>query len=80
MKELISVAILIATLYGGSVLGNRILNSVREAALTKAATGLPRLSTMCRSLTSPKTESPKVPQKTSPQVSKSTNKPRRSNE
>ena len=80
MKELISVAVLIATLYGGSVLGNRILNSVREAALTKAAIGLPRLSTMSRSLTSPKPKSPQVPQKTSSQVTKSMNKPRRSNE
>jgi len=79
MKELISVAVLIATLYAGSILGTRILNSVRGAALTKAATGLPSLSTMSRSLTSPKAKSPLVPQKTSSQVTKSI-QPRRSNE
>lgn len=78
-KELISVAVLIATLYGGSVLGSRILNSVREAALTKAATGLPSLSAMSRSLTSPKRKSPQAPQKTSSQITKSI-QPRRSNE
>lgn len=56
MKDLISVAVLIATLYGGSIVGDRIIHSVREAALTKAASGLPRLSSLSRSLTSQKTE------------------------
>lgn len=51
MKELISVVVLLATLYGGTVVGERILNSVREAALTRAASGLLRLSTISRSLT-----------------------------
>lgn len=73
MKELISIAILIATLYGGSILGNRILDSVREAALAKAAHGLPRLSTMSGSLTSRKPNTPTVLQKTSPLIIKSTN-------
>jgi hypothetical protein len=54
MKELISIAVIIATLYGGSIVGDRIIQSVREAALTKAAGGLPRLSSLSRSLTSHK--------------------------
>lgn len=37
MKELISIAVLIATLFGGTVVAKKIYSSVREAALTKAA-------------------------------------------
>jgi hypothetical protein len=51
MKELISVAVLVASLYGGSLAGSHILHTVRKAALSKAAVGLPRLSTLSRSLT-----------------------------
>lgn len=50
MKELISVAVLIASLYGGSIVGGRIFHSLREASLTKAAIGLPRLSSISQSL------------------------------
>lgn len=58
MKELISVAVLIATLYGGSMVGGQILVSIRTAALTKAAHGLPRLSTLSVSLTKMKWKAP----------------------
>lgn len=51
MKEPISVAVLIAGLYGGSLAGEHILRSIRKAALTKAAIGLPRLGTFSKSLT-----------------------------
>lgn len=52
MDQLISIAVLIATLYGGTIVADKIYCSVREAALTKAAHGLPRLSTFSRALTS----------------------------
>lgn len=51
MKDLISVAILIATVFGGTVAAEKIYNSVRVAALTKAATGLPVLLPFAASLT-----------------------------
>lgn len=51
MKELVSVAILIASLCGGSIVGIRILRSAREVTLTKASRGLPRLSPLSHSLT-----------------------------
>jgi hypothetical protein len=54
MKELISLAALIATLYGGTRLADKIYVSVREAALTKAATGLPPLAPFARTLTNQK--------------------------
>ena len=52
MQELIGVAILIATLCGGTLVAEKIHNAVREVALTKAAEGLPKLSTLSRALTS----------------------------
>jgi len=51
MKELIGIAVLIATLYGGTLAAGRICELVREAALTKAAHGLPKLSLFAASLT-----------------------------
>ena len=51
MKELIGIAVFIATIYGGTVASVKIYCAVREAALTKAAQGLPRLSPFARSLT-----------------------------
>ena len=51
MQDLISAAILIATLYGGTVAATKIHDAVREAALTKAAQGLPSLSTFSHALT-----------------------------
>lgn len=51
MKELISIAVLIATLYGGTIIAGKIYCGVREAALTKAAQGLPGLSPFAASLT-----------------------------
>lgn len=52
MKEIISLATLIATLYGGTRLADKIFVEVRKAALTKAATGLPPLAPFARTLTS----------------------------
>ena len=52
MKELIGVAILIATLFGGTVAAEKIYCSVRKAALEKAAKGLPKLAPFGKSLTS----------------------------
>ena len=52
MQDLIIAAILIATLYGGTVAATKIHDAVREAALTKAAQGLPRLSAFGHALTS----------------------------
>ena len=52
MQELISAAILIATLYGGTVAATKIHDAVREVALTKAAQGLPQLSGFGHVLTS----------------------------
>ena len=51
MKELIGIAIFVASLYGGSLVGARILLSVREAALSKSAQGLPSLSSFSQTLT-----------------------------
>lgn len=51
MENLISTAILIATLLGGTIIAGRIHHAVREAALAKAAQGLPRLSALAVSLT-----------------------------
>ena len=51
MNELIGVAVLVATLFGGTIAAEKIFESVRKAALTKAAQGLPRLSPFADSLT-----------------------------
>jgi hypothetical protein len=52
MQDLISVAILIATLFGGTVAAEKIHHAVREAALTKAVQNIPSLSPFSRTLTS----------------------------
>lgn len=51
MRDLISAAILIAALFGGTLAANKIYCSVRNAALTKAGQGLPGLSAITHSLT-----------------------------
>ncbi|MBN8536663.1 MAG: hypothetical protein J0M15_06395 [Deltaproteobacteria bacterium] len=51
MNDLISTAILIATLFGGTVAADRIYASVRKAALEKSAEGLPNLAPFARQLT-----------------------------
>ena len=51
MNELIGIAALIATLYGGTLAAERIYCAVRTAALTKAAEGLPRLAPFAAALT-----------------------------
>lgn len=50
MNNLISTAILIATLFGGTVAADKIYILVRKAALSKAASGLPDLSPFAASL------------------------------
>lgn len=54
MNDLISSAILIATLFGGTVAADKIYISVRRAALEKSAKGLPAFSPFARALTSKK--------------------------
>jgi len=44
MQELISTAILIANLFGGTIVANKISNEIKRAAITKSAHGLPSLS------------------------------------
>lgn len=56
MKELISIAVLIASMYGGSLLGDKILKTARREALTKTAQGLPQLSTLSHALTQQKSK------------------------
>ena len=51
MNELIAAAVFIAALYGGTVTGTKIYDTVRTAALTKAAQGLPKLSPFAAALT-----------------------------
>lgn len=57
MQELISIAVLIATLYGGTLATEKIYVTVREAALTKAYHGLPRLAPFAAILTGPRDRS-----------------------
>lgn len=51
MQDLISLAIVIATLFGGTHTAKKIFNEVRIAALTKAAHGLPSLNKLSHGLT-----------------------------
>lgn len=51
MNDLISTAILISTLFGGTIAAVKIHTSVRRAALEKSAKGLPDLSPFARKLT-----------------------------
>ena len=46
-----SIAILIATFFGGTIAADKIYISVRKAALEKSAHGLPNLAPFARSLT-----------------------------
>ena len=52
MNDLISTAILIATLFGGTVAADKIYISVRRAVLEQSAKGLPKLSPFADTLTS----------------------------
>jgi len=51
MQDLISAAILIATLFSGTVVAGKIHRTVRDAALTKTAHGLPSLHRFAIGLT-----------------------------
>jgi len=51
VEELISIAVLVATLYGGTLATEKIYTAVRDVALTKAAEGLPKLAPFAESLT-----------------------------
>jgi hypothetical protein len=51
MQDLISTAILIATLFGGTMVAKKISDDVRVVALTKAVHGIPSLSKFSHGLT-----------------------------
>jgi hypothetical protein len=51
MKELIGMAVVVATIFGGTIIAEKIFVEVRKAALVKAAQGLPRLSPFASNLT-----------------------------
>ncbi len=50
MKEIISVVVLVLTLYGGTKVLRESYQWIRKAALEKAAHGLPSLVEMNRSI------------------------------
>lgn len=52
MKELVGIALVVTALFGGTIIAEKIYVEVRQAALTKAAQGLPRLSPFAIKLTS----------------------------
>lgn len=51
MKELINIAVIAATLFGGTMAAEKIYVGVKQEALKKAAQGLPRLSPFAIKLT-----------------------------
>ena len=51
MNDLISAAILTATLFGGTVAADKIYVLIRKEALEKSAKGLPNLAPFARHLT-----------------------------
>jgi hypothetical protein len=53
MKELISAIVIFATLVGGGTALKRLHDSVRRAALEKAAHGMPSLIDMNKAMSSP---------------------------
>ena len=53
MKELIGIAVLLVSLYGGTVALKNIHDVIRKAALEKAAQGLPSSMEMNRLLRRP---------------------------
>lgn len=58
MKEIISAAFLLGTLYGGTVVLKDIHDWVRTAALTKASQGLPSLTQIHKRLQQPAKSKP----------------------
>ena len=54
MQDLISLAIVITTLFGGTYTAKKIYDEVRIAGLTKAAHGLPNLKKVSHGLTKKK--------------------------
>ncbi|MBX2994047.1 MAG: hypothetical protein KF681_04480 [Bdellovibrionaceae bacterium] len=53
MKEIISAVLMIVSLWGGTAVLKGIHDSIRKAALEKAAQGLPSLEGMSRALQQP---------------------------
>lgn len=51
MKELIGIAVMVATLFGGTITSEKIFVEVRQTTLAKVVQGLPRLSTFSKTLT-----------------------------
>ncbi len=58
MKEIISAVLLIVGLFAGTHYLKELHNSIRQAALEKAATGLPSLKEMTHSLQQRQRKSP----------------------
>lgn len=54
MKEIISIVVIIASILGGTAALKGFHNTVRKAALEKAAQGLPSLEGMSRALRQPR--------------------------
>jgi len=54
MQDLISIAIIIATLFGGTYTAKKIYDEIRVASLTKASQGLHSLSKFSHQLTKKK--------------------------
>lgn len=50
MKEIISAVLMIVSIWGGTAILTEIHDSIRKAALEKAAQGLPSLEGMTRAL------------------------------
>lgn len=51
MNELINIAVVVMLLFGGTITAEKIYVEVRQAALTKSAQGLPKLSPFAIKLT-----------------------------
>lgn len=51
MQDIISAVVLVAMLISGTIAADKIYHSVREAALKKAAQGLPKLEPLAGVLT-----------------------------
>jgi hypothetical protein len=54
MKEIISAVVIIASILGGTAALKEFHDTVRKAALEKAAQGLPSLEGMSRALSEPR--------------------------
>ena len=51
MNDLVNIAVVVMLLFGGTMTAEKIYVEVRQAALEKAAQGLPKLAPFAKSLT-----------------------------